>query len=142
MPDYNTAFGSTPAPVYKWPVDLSTRKFVAPSQKNLEIEKKRMEESVFSSGNYCSRAQVSELFPLIPKIVPNSLWITDMINISLDQVVKSANTLLLTQIITDEKIIINCLFRRRFQFCVIGTKGCDRALAADRPWLAKNSEFQ
>ena len=108
MPGYNTVFDSIPAPVYKLPGDRLTRMSAALLQKN--IVKERMEESVVSSGLYYSRAQVSELFPLIPKIVPNSLWITDMINISLDQVVKSANTLLLTQIITDEKIIINRLF--------------------------------
>jgi hypothetical protein len=100
MPGYNTVFDSIPAPAYKSPGDRLTRMSAALLQKKKVRE--RMEESVVSSGLYYSRAQVSEFFPLIPKIVPNSLWITDMINISLDQVVKSANTLLLKQIITDE----------------------------------------
>jgi hypothetical protein len=56
------------------------------------------EESVVSSGYYYSRAQVSELFPLIPKIVPNSLWITGMINISLDHIREFAKPLLLNEI--------------------------------------------
>jgi hypothetical protein len=82
MPGYNTVFDSIPVPAYKSPADRLTRMSVVPLQKN--IIKERMEESVVSSGLYYSRAQVSELFPLIPKIVPNSLWITDMINISLE----------------------------------------------------------
>jgi hypothetical protein len=62
------------------------------------MSKENREESVVSSGYYYSRAQVSELFPLIPKIVPNSLWITGMINISLDHIREFAKPLLLNEI--------------------------------------------
>src|SRR5882672_5508921 len=128
MQDYNTVFGSTPAPAYNQPGDRSARKSAVPLRKN--IRKVNMEESFVSSGNYYSRAQVSELFPLIPKIVPNSLWITAMINISLDQVLKSSKPLLLEQINPDEKITVYCLFRWCLQFRIIGTEGCYGALIA------------
>src|SRR4030095_1581714 len=96
MPGCSTVSDKIPEPACKWLQDPSARRSAVHLQKNRKTRER--EESIVSSGYCYSRAQVSELFPLLPKIVPNSLWITGMINISLDHIREISKPLLLNEI--------------------------------------------